>query len=68
MTQAGLSAGRVLERTRVCSIPIGRTQIEYELLGTDGRIYVHLTCFTVWNSEAAVRRLAARANDGEAAN
>ncbi len=40
----------------ICSAPITRAQIEYEIPAGDGWLHVHLACFTIWKSEAASLR------------
>lgn len=64
-TWVGAGSGR---DCAICAASIGRTQIEYEVSGPEGWLYVHLACFTMWKSEAAAGRGPASSNGAAAAN
>ncbi len=60
---AGVGSGR---ECAICSAPITRYHVEYEVPNGDRWFSVHLGCFTLWKSEAAALVRETRA-DGRAA-
>ena len=53
---AGPGTGQVCG---VCALVIRPSEVEYEVVNGDGRLYAHLVCYTIWCDESLARRQAA---------
>ena len=61
---AGVGSGRLCS---ICTRTIEEVEVEYEVVGDNGHLYVHRPCFAVWQDEARALRNGSIADGGHEA-